>query len=897
NDRNRDILHVLIDSLIQTFDINKCEILIHHWFAVNIDNNNIENGISKINNSDTHAIIEILKKYINGLEQYMVRNVNCNIISLKRVMAGYCEICDRDHQNENACIYFNNNDMSNLSVTFKCFRNNSQHINILLPVSEFPSDSFVLDKVSADKNKKMSKSSKMLDDIIKSQNMLLNSDIFLRGIKNLFKNENNYDISSNQRYMKPIPLDFNTVYIRGGMGSGKTEQLVKYLRQRIYEDKNLTIVIISFRKTFTSKMHEDFKELGFMSYQETPGPISHQRIIIQAESFKRLVYKDIDILVMDEVKSIFSQISSTKTDNINFITSYSKLHAAMKSSITLICIDAYLDETIVRCVGSFRDYSQTFLLKNDYPTEKDRVYHLTCSRDVILTKINNFVADGKKIAIATYSIKYSESLRQLILKNNISCIKAEEIMVYNSNTETSVKRSHFKNVNSQWKKYKVIIYTSTIKAGISCTIPFDAVFGLFGFADIKMSAEDYIQMMGRIRNCNEFYVFLQPYTDHTCDLSPSYIQNIIYSNIRYKIYCEMEKNNTTNQLTKYTESIPMYIFIAHKQCMFYTQMNFVNRFCMLFKQYGAVLRYIDMDDVDYSINAEFKSFNSIFSLNLSTDIAKSKDITNDEYNEYRIKIQNDIELTNDEQNSIKKIEFRNIYDLYDVDITPQLVYEFYNKNLINSYIMRNLLMKMKFSNNNQIQASGIERMINLIANPDTGAINFINFKSCSNILYHMHFILQYCGFQYWFDMTVLDHDVFDYNFKTNCKKILNCLNNIRRENKRTEIKDKSFISIKNRVLDMFKNTMDLNLCDTNHYRISWHCDFDYYVNEYDLEPQWVKSTIKKIFGSSIHILKYDEYKVFTKPTIHVTKNVVSYIKLCESSRILINNIYDNNNIY
>jgi len=64
-----------------------------------------------------------------------------------------------------------------------------------------------------------------------------------------------------------------------------------------------TLVIVSFRWTFTSKLH---KNIGpdFANYQQALDQLNQDKLIIQFESLMQLKVHDKTIPVLDEVKSI-----------------------------------------------------------------------------------------------------------------------------------------------------------------------------------------------------------------------------------------------------------------------------------------------------------------------------------------------------------------------------------------------------------------------------------------------------------------------------------------------------------------------------------------------------------------------------------------------------------------
>jgi len=94
----------------------------------------------------------------------------------------------------------------------------------------------------------------------------------------------------------------DTLLIKSPMGTGKTKALVEYLNSdQVLKDTR--VIIISFCKSFTSKLH---KNIGcdFIDYQTVDGIINHDKVIVQYESICRLKICNLDktILILDEVE-------------------------------------------------------------------------------------------------------------------------------------------------------------------------------------------------------------------------------------------------------------------------------------------------------------------------------------------------------------------------------------------------------------------------------------------------------------------------------------------------------------------------------------------------------------------------------------------------------------------
>lgn len=102
------------------------------------------------------------------------------------------------------------------------------------------------------------------------------------------------------------------------------------------------------------------------------------------------------------------------------------------------------------------------------------------------------------------------------------------LRVITGHTDDQEKEEIFCNVNEQLTE-NVIIYTNVVSAGISFIHPTVAVYGFV--TGRVLHARDVLQMMGRARNCNQWYIVVTTKEDERFLNSQSNIFRIAYSEI------------------------------------------------------------------------------------------------------------------------------------------------------------------------------------------------------------------------------------------------------------------------------------------------------------------------------------------------------------------------------
>jgi hypothetical protein len=80
------------------------------------------------------------------------------------------------------------------------------------------------------------------------------------------------------------------------------------------------------------------------------------------------------------------------------------------------------------------------------------------------------------------------------------------------------KKKELSDVNTYWSQYQVVIWTSSITAGLDCSVPFDQFYHVF--VNNTTDCLSFCQGMFRIRNYRdaEHFLFIE---DATTDVAKS----------------------------------------------------------------------------------------------------------------------------------------------------------------------------------------------------------------------------------------------------------------------------------------------------------------------------------------------------------------------------------------
>jgi hypothetical protein len=317
---------------------------------------------------------------------------------------------------------------------------------------------------------------------------------------------------TNEREMPNLTFDdeMNTLVIRSPVGTGKTKALIRYINAHP-DDR---VVILSFRVSFSIEMRFKLKEAGIETvlYKNIKGDIDlrkHKRLIIQLNSLHRitLMKREHDwlphLLVLDESESILSQFDHGAL-RPRLVAIKNAFEILMKESRRIVCMDACTGPRTIKLIKLSRDQKCVKWIDNIHPSGRDKTYTLL-EPEHLTRMITLQLEQGFKIVCCSNTKVFIEGLKRRVLDAKIG-IEEKDIGVYTGDTLAETKKE-LKDVNTNWLKYKLLLYTSTVQAGISFEkLHYDCLFGHFTHRSCDFRA--CFQMLGRVREVTSKNIFI-----------------------------------------------------------------------------------------------------------------------------------------------------------------------------------------------------------------------------------------------------------------------------------------------------------------------------------------------------------------------------------------------------
>lgn len=663
----------------------------------------------------------------NGLlDAHQFRDVSNMLFMFNRIYPSMCNICKRVHDNDNTLmitlkynsgigiILYNDDNYTNIdelnehgtrlitynivelcrhapateSNVISTIKIDSTYIDNIIPLNTILPDGSARrgeskeSKETKTQVKSLSAIKKRLTDISTNQANIHQSN-YTEMEKMQPDFTNIYNLNTMQSYeLKP------TLVVKAQMKMGKTKALKDYIDRYFISTGSFPMIQpiitwLTFRQTFSKSIQSTFTD--FISYADINGEINQNRynkLIIQVESLFRIQMNyqpdPIDLLILDEVESIFEQFNSGlhKKFNVNFAI----FKWMISTAKYVICMDANISDRTYNTLKNLRPNHQIFFHWNTFKRAADDKYYICTTRNLWMSKLYDLLDNNNKVVIPINSYTEAVTIEE-ILQNKY---KNKKIKLYSSKTSALEKNKHFSDVHTYWSELDILIYTPTVSAGISYELEhFNAVFGYF--TDKSCNVESCRQMLGRIRNIKSLSYYI--YLCGQGNTLPTYTKDIkkqLYDS-RTNLYKKLDNNLALSfefdkhGKIEYHESAYFNLWLENKRIENLSKNYFVRRFIDQVADSGAQIHELDTDIVESelkTIGYTYKTTQSMLKDRSCEFIAMSSDIEYDEFKEIKDKMDKQLDITKEEYGKYYKHKLQLTYNWFDKPIDKQFVADY-----------------------------------------------------------------------------------------------------------------------------------------------------------------------------------------------------------------------------
>lgn len=417
----------------------------------------INTQVDKLNINDSYNV----KEYTAGYKLYPKNDGET------------CGICCCMHTvNELVKVYYAN---YNGSVYQKCYK-----YGIIKKVEKIGTIGDVTDQLARERKLQL------CNDIIKMRQLDLPANTVLEVY--------------NEEYVRDLSPIHKIQGIKAGTGRGKTFaiiRLIKELRkQKADQDLPLpTILYITNRKSLGLNVVRTLNNIGvdIKSYDSISGKI-FVSASVQVESLPRVTRFNYDLVVLDEITSLISQLNSGLHKNLQ--NTRDTLTDIMTASKQIVFMDADIDKRAFMLMdGIYGKEIPIHFSINRYVKEgrKHRCYDN--AGNLFKSAINN-LRKGKNVVFISNSENEARRFYEDVKKSN--CVPLSEIRYYNGKDGIDMYKEEIADPNNYWTKFRCLIYTSTIGPGVDFNVEhFDYKYC---FATSRSNCvREVFQMIGRVR--------------------------------------------------------------------------------------------------------------------------------------------------------------------------------------------------------------------------------------------------------------------------------------------------------------------------------------------------------------------------------------------------------------
>ena len=289
------------------------------------------------------------------------------------------------------------------------------------------------------------------------------------------------------------------VCLQSGMSTGKTTALkgVTTLRDEQVSNTYKRILHIGNRISLNRETYRNLAEDGFHLYLDIKGTLDIDRLIIQIDSLHRYAHHGgVDLLILDELETTLQHLL-TFTNGEYRKRCWDILLGLISTAKKVLVCDALLTQETIEIFFS-SDPKPPYIVQNTFTPCDDLLVKFLNTKLDLQEVILNRLSQGKKVVVPTNSCSFANELEELVTQR-YSFVKIAKITGKVDEAERIPV--------TDWGQYDLVIYTSTINAGISFDEKWFDTRCCY-FVNTSSPAKSCVQMLFRVRQTSENTVFI-----------------------------------------------------------------------------------------------------------------------------------------------------------------------------------------------------------------------------------------------------------------------------------------------------------------------------------------------------------------------------------------------------
>eukprot|EP00899_Mesostigma_viride_P015280 jgi/Mesvir1/23753/Mv18685-RA.1 len=308
----------------------------------------------------------------------------------------------------------------------------------------------------------------------------------IAAVLNLYKDARVLLMFANISLSRQEEYNLNKDVIDPALNGGKTRTRAELLADYRY---------------FLNYLKNSRKEEGANDYW-----ITHPRVLVVLNSILRLQDRRFDVVILDEVDSIFNALSNAVMRDRENV--FKALMDIITNAKVLIASDANITAGAVNFIRSHRPATDFRVINNEYVRPTNRVLHFTrikpgrgCEKEWIYQaskQAKKFLDAGKTFVLVSSEAGGTLDRVREQLGDSLNGVNTRR---YTSKTP---KGDLDLGANEAWKDVQYLEYSPTISVGVSYTLPtFDSMIVMARNSDKHAPYTTTLQQMHRVRQLRE----------------------------------------------------------------------------------------------------------------------------------------------------------------------------------------------------------------------------------------------------------------------------------------------------------------------------------------------------------------------------------------------------------
>jgi arsenate reductase-like glutaredoxin family protein len=344
-----------------------------------------------------------------------------------------------------------------------------------------------------------------------------------KNIERLVLNEPKPNKVTKDSYIKINLMEQVLWAIKSAMNTGKSALIINHIKEQLANDPYFKCILLQFRTSLSDNVVERTKELGFTDYRDVSGSLKLDwvnRLIVQVESLHRLIYDDIDLLVIDEVESVNAQIfAGLNVKNNDLIQIIFK--DIVKKAKRVVIMDGLLRDKTVQAYEILTK-KKFYVHINEPIVEKKKLQIMVSECQWKDSIIGDLCIDRKIYVVSPKGRNFIEKLAKYIETMCANKCKTIRILtIYGGKDNTQVTG----NFSAELVKYDLVIASPSVSAGVDFNV--DGYFyKVYSYVTSgKVGADSQLQSLKRVRKpiCKDITMFVQNCAQEMIPLNPESI--------------------------------------------------------------------------------------------------------------------------------------------------------------------------------------------------------------------------------------------------------------------------------------------------------------------------------------------------------------------------------------